>query len=536
MIKIALQRPTLNNIAAFDAAEGGEYTFIVTGGEQWLGVLMTIKDNTTPSNPDIEIFTTTQTNIGLITANVLTNGHQYQATIQTTTSSTKAGMTSGNTSQPSNSVSFYCYTQPSFVFTNITQDGVIASSTYAFNVEYRQTEGEYLSSYQVILYDEYNTELYNSGVLNAPEQIVSGDTVICNLVHTIDGFLDGQHRKIIMYGTTTEGTKLETLLISFSIAYIEVEKYTEIYAINNCDNGNITVGSTLDVVSGRPYREPVIFYPNIEMGTEADLRNNGVVWTDVIDAENFSVFFQFRAPILDQPHLLLTHNNQYISQTTFNISEVLEGRVYNSIVANTNVYDDNGYIIDTIETQYDVSTQELDNINYTIDSTIYGFMIRRSSDTFTSQLVMLHEPIEALSNHYIDNRESTEFDVEDVGGGNIVISSGLTAVDDGEGNLTISIDNGYTIPIADISNGNIIIGKYEDNGWLTGIYLSDTHGDIPIRFALGDQNAPKDIDDLEEGDTYLWAFTEDDTIDLTADNFAIIGDLLYYYPHGKGDM
>lgn len=535
MITIALQKPILNNIAAFDAENGGQYNFVVTGGDLWLGVKITIKDITTPTNPDITVFTPTQANMGLITADLLTNGNQYRATIQTTTSYTEAGMTDTNTSSASNSILFYCYESPTFEFTNISQDGVITSSVYTFAGHYIQEQGELLSTYQVILYDMYNNELQNSGILNAPQHSTSGSVVSCFPTYTVNDFMGIDDCKIIMYGITTEGTQLSTDLISFKIQRTIVEKYTEIYAINNCDNGNITVGSSLDVVAGISDKSPVTFYPNIDMGTEADLRNNGVMWANVIDVDTFSVFLQFRAPISNLPHLILTYNNSIVSQTIFNISKVYDGKIYNSIIANTDIYDDDGYIIDNIEAIYDVSSQELDNINYTTDAIIYGFMIRRSEDEFTTSLEMLHEPVEALSNHYIYTNEITPFDVSDIGDGDIIINNGLIAVDDGEGNLTISIEDGYEIPIIDISvNGHIVIGKYEDNNWLTALYLSNDYDDVQITFALGNETDIKNIDELEDEDTYLWAISQDETINLSSNNFAVVDGLLYYYPNGRG--
>lgn len=535
MRTIALQKPVLNPIAAFDATEDKEYTFVVSGGgDLWSGVLITIEDNTNPSNPNIEVFTLTQTTTAVIPANTLVNNHQYQATIKTTTSSTKEGMTSANSSKSSVSVQFYCYTQPTFEFTNIVSDGIITSSMYAFNISYTQIEGEYLSTYRVILYDIYDVALKDSGWIDAPEQTISSGVVSCNIVYSIEGFNDGDQYRIEVYGITMGDTEIKTDIIPFSVDYERMRQYSDLYAINHCEDGNIAVGSDINVVKGKAYKEPVTFHPSTEAGTEADLRNNGVVWTNVIDSNNFSVFLQFRAPVQDLPHLILTSFDGVISETTFTINNVEDDIVFNNIVANTTLYDDNGGIVDIFDTIYDISDQELENINYTINSTIYGFMLRRASGVVSTELTMLHEPIEALTNHYTYTTSGGTIDVEVTEDREVIINDGFTAVDDGEGNITLTATT--DIGIIDMSNnGNIIIGNYEDNGWLTGLYLTNDNTAIPIRFKLGSETEPKDVGDLEDGDTYLWAFTEDDSIDLKPNNFEIIGDILYYYPNGKGD-
>lgn len=526
---MALQKPILNAITAFDATLNKEYSFDVMGGDAWLGVLITIRDNTVTSTPEIKIFTTTPTNVGIITANSLINGHQYQATIQTTTSSTEAGMTSANTSKASNSVSFNCYIKPTFEFTNIAQDGVVASSMYAFDVAYSQSQGEYLSTYQFLLYDEYDIEIGNSGILEAPEQTITEGVVTCDLVQVFRGFLDGQVRKIVAKGTTINGTQIITDTIRFIVDYSEMERYSEIYAINNCDDGNITVGSALNVVRGVVDKEPVIFYPDEENGTEADLRDNGVTWTNVFDTDNFSVFLQFRAPIEDAPQLILNGFDGKISETVFDVYNLGENIMYNHIVAHTKTYID-GKVDERFDTIYDLSAQQLGDVNYTIDATIYGFMIRRVNSVFSTQLTMLHEPIEALSNYYKYTTEGGTITVED-DGGNITILDGFSATDDGNGNVTLTRTSPITV--LDISfNGNIVIGNYDDNGWLTAVYLSDDRGEIPIKFKLGSATEPKNIENLEEGDTYLWAVS--DEIDLSTDNFELINGRLYFYPEGKG--
>lgn len=528
---MALQKPTLNKIASFDATQTNEYTFSVVGGDLWQGVLITISNNTTPSAEDIQIFTSTFDTVGVIFANTLENGIQYQAHIQTTTSSTLEGMTSSNTSRPSNDVSFYCYTQPTFDFTNLSPDGVITSSIYTFNVEYRQIEGEYLTSYRVILYDELDNILYQTKDMKAPEQTKSGNVITCFITHTISDLVDGQRRKIEVTGVTAGGTKITTSIIPFSVSYSGVDATTQIYAINNCQQGNITVGSAMDVIAGHAYKTPVIYNPTTD-SKEADLRDNGAIWTNVINSDDFSVFLQFRAPVLSIPHLLLTNGTNVICDATFTLSHKFTGKVFNNIIVRINTYDDDNQIIDTIVNRFSLGDQVLPTVNYTTDATIYGLMIRRKNGNFSTEFTMLQEPTEGLSDYYVFGASTEKVNVIDPNNdGNLVIVSGLT-ISDPNNTGRIQINKTIDTPVNDISEtGDIVIGVYQDNSWLTGVYLNDNIANIPIRFQLGSASKPKSTNELTDNDTYLWAISYDDDIQLTSRNFKIINDVLYYYPN-----
>ena len=58
---MALTKPILNNVAAFDASNSQAFTFNVVGGSQVVGNTLTIKDNTTLNT----VYNNTQTSFKL---------------------------------------------------------------------------------------------------------------------------------------------------------------------------------------------------------------------------------------------------------------------------------------------------------------------------------------------------------------------------------------------------------------------------------------------------------------------------------------
>ena len=79
---MALTRPSLYTIAAFDASQAQTFRFNVIGGDTVTGSTLTIKNNATL---DVVATNTAETYKleNTLPANKLTNGTYYQATIKT---------------------------------------------------------------------------------------------------------------------------------------------------------------------------------------------------------------------------------------------------------------------------------------------------------------------------------------------------------------------------------------------------------------------------------------------------------------------
>ena len=262
---MALTRPILYSIPAFDATNAYTVQFNSIGGSQVVSnriVIATNADNQT-------VYDETQTTFKFehtIPANTLTNGTYYNATVYTFDSE-------GNTSQASNIVQFYCYTTPTLAFTNLTPNGTIANSTYTFNFTYSQAQNEPLNYYVVNLYDAQGLVVATSG-----EQYAASTTVPLSLSYTINGFADATSYSIEVDGVTVNNTTLTTGQISFSVKYTQPNLYTLVELTNNCEGGYVNLVSNVAIIDGTPNPDPPTYINNEEI----DLTEDGsyVQWNE----------------------------------------------------------------------------------------------------------------------------------------------------------------------------------------------------------------------------------------------------------------
>ena len=175
---MALTRPSLYTIAAFDASQEQTFRFNVIGGDTVTGSTLTIKNNATLA----VVATNTAETYKLentLPANKLTNGTYYQATIKTRNAA-------GQESEESSPIQFWCYTTPSIVFANIPNTGVIVNSSYNFQVTYNQAQSEPLAQYTCNLYTPTGTLVGTSGV-----KYTNSTTVPLDIDYTFSGLEDG---------------------------------------------------------------------------------------------------------------------------------------------------------------------------------------------------------------------------------------------------------------------------------------------------------------------------------------------------------
>ena len=142
---MALIRPILYSISAFDATNSQTFNFNVVGGDQVVKNRLVISRQ----SDNVVIYDNTQTTFAfrhVVPENTLTNGEYYSAYVVTYNSANEQ-------SAPSLGIQFYCFSSPSFVFSNIPINRVISNSSYNFIVTYNQGESEYLRSYTFNLYN-----------------------------------------------------------------------------------------------------------------------------------------------------------------------------------------------------------------------------------------------------------------------------------------------------------------------------------------------------------------------------------------------
>lgn len=257
---MALTTPILYSQAAFDATQAHTFTFNVVGGEQVTRNKLVITNQST-NKIIYQAVQTTYKFEHILPANTLTNGVYYSAYVITYNAN-------GAASSQSNSIQFYCYSTPSFAFSNLPINNVITNSSYNFQATYNQTEGELLNSYVFTLYDAQRIQIATSGT-----QYVGATTTPPTIVaYQFTGFVDRTSYYIRAIGQTAQGTQVDTGLIAISVLYTVPSLFSVIELNNNCSGGYVIVRSNLIEIGSESNPTP----PNyVDNNTAVDVRNNG---------------------------------------------------------------------------------------------------------------------------------------------------------------------------------------------------------------------------------------------------------------------
>lgn len=257
---MALIRPILYSISAFDATNSQIFTFNVSGGDQVVKNRLVISkqsDNTI-------VYDNIQTTFAfrhVLPENTLINGEYYSAYITTYNSANEQSL-------PSLGIQFYCFSTPSFVFSNIPINRIINNASYNFIVTYDQNELEYLKSYTFNLYNSERVLLTSSGV----QYISSASTLPLNINYTFSGLNDEETYYIEVNGQTMHGMVIDTGFVLFSVQYETPNVFSIISLNNNCEGGYITIKSNLVGIDGEANPYPPIY---VDDNTAIDLTGVG---------------------------------------------------------------------------------------------------------------------------------------------------------------------------------------------------------------------------------------------------------------------
>lgn len=263
---MALTKPILNNVVAWDTANGQTFTFNVIGGDAISGNTLYILDNST--NTVVYTLTTTSFQYkSVVPPNAvgLVNGTYYSAYIITTDGN-------GNYSPASNVIQFYCYSTPSWAITNITQGMVVNNSSIAPSATYSQAQGEGLNDYTFNLYDSSQIQLSTSGV-----KYTGSSTSPITVSYNFFGLEDNTVYYIRAIGHTVGGTPIDTGFIQFTVSYVLPESFNVLVLQNNCNEGYITYYSLAYAIEGTSNPSPPI-YINDTVDLRAD--SSWVQWND----------------------------------------------------------------------------------------------------------------------------------------------------------------------------------------------------------------------------------------------------------------
>ena len=262
---MALTKPILYSISAFDAQDEQVFTFNVIGGDQVTKNQLTIIKQ---SNNDV-VYQVTQTTFAFrhtVPSNTLSNGEYYYAYIRTYNAN-------DDISVQSNSIQFYCFFPPTLSFNNIPASGIINNASYVFEATYDQREGELLNTYTFNLYDYQRNLLSTSGELN-----MGGASILpFHIGFPFYGLEDNGSYFIQITGQTIHGMQLNTGLIPFNVKYIIPNVFSIIELNNNCEGGYITIKSNLISIKGESNPSP----PNyIDDDTAVDVTGSGeyILW------------------------------------------------------------------------------------------------------------------------------------------------------------------------------------------------------------------------------------------------------------------
>lgn len=209
---------------------------------------------------------------------------------------------------------FYCFSSPTFEFSNVYYGQTINSVEYRFTLDYSQAEGEKLNSWQITVYDANNDIKGASGVKYNTS----------DMSFTFPGFASKEKYKVRAVGETVNGITVDTGYIVFSVDYDAATIFSIVNLTNLPKIGSILVTSNIVSADGRTEKEAQ--YINEKY---LDLRDNVLVFEEGFKLDNdFSIvtyaynikpnvpFFKFYASEDESLVGILTYRVQGIAAGT----------------------------------------------------------------------------------------------------------------------------------------------------------------------------------------------------------------------------
>ena len=156
---MALVKPIINEIVAFDANVGSYITFSASGGDQVTANEIKIAVNDSEQSETIvyQNKTTTYNLSHTIPPYILNNGVYYKVAVRTYD-------VLNNYSEWSSYQPFYCYTTPTITL-NIRNNQTITTHSYNVTAIYRQAQGERIEYAIIQLFNEQNVLIESSGYI-----------------------------------------------------------------------------------------------------------------------------------------------------------------------------------------------------------------------------------------------------------------------------------------------------------------------------------------------------------------------------------
>lgn len=245
---MALVKPTVNNINAFDATSAHVITFTASGGDQV--VKNEIKVVTNDANETVKYNHTVTSNSlsHTIPANTLTNGQYYKVAIRTYDSL-------NNTSAWSNYQPFRCYSTP-VISLSIVDGQQITTSSVTVTLTYNQSQSEKVDHAIIDLYSSNNVLISSSG------NLYNINTPPINFTYNLNGLNNNSSYKLVGTVTTIEGTvvtKTSNFTVHFSTVVTTDTLTAEVF---NCDGYINLQSNTIVKVTVASNPNPLVYIDN----------------------------------------------------------------------------------------------------------------------------------------------------------------------------------------------------------------------------------------------------------------------------------
>lgn len=225
----SLAKPFIRHINPFDAALPREVTFSWSGSRACANRII-ISDNET----NAIVFDNTVSTYALrhtIPPNTLTNGKKYVIQAQIFDEENIP-------SALSDKVLFFTFATPEFCFEDITDDTVIANSSFTAAIHYYSADWENISKCVFYLYDAAKKQL-----LKSSEQTDDQD-----IRYTFKGLDNDTVYYIRCEGVTVNGMELDTGFIKILVKFSNPNNYARIYADPLPSQGCVRVASNLIII------------------------------------------------------------------------------------------------------------------------------------------------------------------------------------------------------------------------------------------------------------------------------------------------
>ena len=255
---MALVKPIAQGISAFDATQDKTFSFTSSGGSQVVANRLTIRlqsDNSVVYQNKVTSYRFEQT----VPSGTLENDNYYNFYFNTFDAD-------DNMSDDSNVIQFYCYSEPTFGFTNLPLNNLVENSSYTFNVVYNQTEGELLNYVKFYLYDSLGQKVDESDFYYGRVQMP------IYFSHTFGGFDNTANYEVEAIATTVNGMTASTGKYAFNVRYYHPQLFNLLDLENNCAKGYVNIKSNVSVADGEvpPEFDPPTYLDSLAASNPQD--------------------------------------------------------------------------------------------------------------------------------------------------------------------------------------------------------------------------------------------------------------------------